>query len=123
MENLDAMFNRETQSGTRDKLPTLRQFLKSKGNRKIPRSFLVTVIWKPGEWDNFTLETESFRLRVNKGDEMYPLLDEFTADPKTADVPVAITICDRQKGTWMFIPSEEEGAWSEIGSNGLKWMA
>ena len=63
-------------SDEREKLPTLRNFLKSNGKRKLPSVFPVTIVWLPSKYPNFVFETERFRAIVYKGNPLYESLSE-----------------------------------------------
>jgi hypothetical protein len=115
------VFDKPSTTTKSGKTPTLNQFLRKLGKKKMPDKNLVFLIWTPGEFDNFTLETELFRVIIRRGHELYHALDDFTSDPETANVPLAITVTDRAKGEFSIVGSEEQGAWTEVGANGYKW--
>lgn len=58
-------------STEREKLPTLREFLKHRGKRKIASVYPVYVVWRPGKYPNIVFETDSFRAIIYKGNEVY----------------------------------------------------
>lgn len=69
-------------SGERESVPTLREFLKSNGSKRLAKVYPVMVIWKPSRYPNIVFQTERFRAIVYKGDSAYEAilsrLDELT---------------------------------------------
>ena len=63
-------------TGERKKLPTLRMFLKSNGDRKLPQIFPVFTVWKPSQYGTIVFETERFRAIVYEGDSVYEQLSQ-----------------------------------------------
>jgi hypothetical protein len=105
----------EEYSAKQEKKPTLRQYLKElpKDVRDIKST--VRVIWLPGRWDNYTLETDDFRIIVNQRSKLYAALrnrvDDFTKGSETLDVHVTdratisyrISTNPEESGEWFFI--------------------
>lgn len=55
----------------REKLPTLREFLKSRGKRKIAEVYPIYTVWRPGKYPTVVFETDSFRAIVYGGNSLY----------------------------------------------------
>lgn len=63
-------------SDEREKLPTLRQWLKERGKRKIAQVYPVMLIWLPTKYPNIVFETDSFRAILYSGNPAYkPVCD------------------------------------------------
>lgn len=114
------LFEYREEPNTSEKLPTLKQYLKQVGKRKIKAQFFVTLIWKPGQWDNFTLQTEDFRYRVGKTSGLYGLLLQHLDELVDNEQAIAITISEDRK-TIGIVPMKERGNWVPIGENGLRF--
>jgi hypothetical protein len=110
-------------SGKEDKLPTLRQYLKELPKDVKDIASTVRVIWLPGQWNNYTLQCEHFRVIVNPKHNLYSSLranlDEFTKGTRTLDVFVT----DRAKVSYrLSINDSKTGEWFYIGgTSGLKF--
>lgn len=113
----------EDYSAREEKLPTLRQYLKELPKDDTDIKSTVRLIWLPGQWDNYTLECENFRVVVNPKHSLYHQLlrnvDDFTKGARTLDVHVT----DRAKVSYrLSVNQEVEGEWFFIGgSAGLKF--
>lgn len=118
------MFTQNPQSAkTKVELPTWLQFLKASGKKSLPKRFLVSLIWKPGKWDNFTLQTEKFRLRIPADNAYFKELQANLETLCDKDIALFIAISDRDEGTYTLETKEDEpGHWDFIGENGVKWQ-
>lgn len=104
-----------------EKLPTLRQYLKTVGKKKIPDSFPVFLIWLPGKFENYTFQTERFRAQVPKGTPLYGLITHLLSECEINEKTFAISIVDREAATFKIVPCNEQGVWEYIGESGLKF--
>jgi hypothetical protein len=115
----------EDYSGKQEKKPTVRQYLKELPKDVENIKSTVRVIWTPGQWDNYTLECDHFRVIVNRNHKLYRALrdnlDAFTKGSETLDV----LITDRKSVTYRLTKnSEERGEWFFIGGDsGLKFTS
>ena len=116
-------FGKTTTTSSTERKPTLNQWLRKLGKTKMAQQYLVMLIWTPGEFDNFTLETEKFRVILRNGHELYSALDAFTSDSATAEQGLAIVVDERRDGKFSIVESDEPGGWEEVGANGQKWKA
>jgi len=104
-----------------EKLPTLLQYLKSVGKKKIPDRFIVMLIWKPGNFPNYTLQTEKFRAQIQKDTELYKILPTLITHCISEETTFALEIVDRDKGAIKLHPSTEKGFWKDVGTTGLRF--
>lgn len=109
-------------SSTYKRKPTFAQFLKSLGKRKLRKQYLVLLVWVPGTWDNYTLETECFRLRITSTHPLYEQLKEGFEHLTLGEHTLAIQVTDRTRGNFKVIEATEEGSWQLIGDNGFKFL-
>lgn len=111
----------DTSNAVPEKKPTLRQFLKLVGQKKLPKIFPVFVIWTPGAFNSFTIETEKFRILVPSGNAVYNQLQAEIEELTLSDSTIAIEILDRKKNSWTFAECKEPGSWTELGSSGYRF--
>jgi hypothetical protein len=115
----------EDYSAKDEKLPTIRQYLKELPSDAQDIKSTVRIIWLPGRWDNFTLQTDHFRVVVSRQHKLYSQLrdnvDDFTKGTHTLD----LLITDRAKVSYrLSLNNEERGEWFFIGGDaGLKFTA
>lgn len=123
MNDLSALFPPvEAESTSFPKLPTFRQWLKAQGKKKIPQAVLCNLIWTPGKWQNFTLETERFRLRIAEDNPYFAYLKTGIATLSDNDYALFVHPVDRDKGTFtLSAKADEPGVWQPVGENGWKW--
>jgi hypothetical protein len=113
----------EDYSAKEEKLPTIRQFLKELPKDAENIKSTVRLVWLPGQWDNYTLQCDDFRVVVNRKHKLYGQLraniDAFTKGTQTLDV----VITDRKSVSYRLnINPEETGEWFFIGGDaGLKF--
>jgi hypothetical protein len=108
-----------------EKLPTIRQYLKELPNDAKDIKSTVRLVWLPGQWNNFTLETDHFRVIVNPKHKLYgQLRDNFDAFSKGTET-LDVVVIDRKSVSYRLnINSEERGEWFFIGgSSGLKFTS
>ena len=107
------------------KKPTLRQYLKELPKDVKDVKSAVHLVWLPGQWDNYTLQTEDFRVIVSRDHKLYrhlrDNLDAFTKGTQTLDVVVT----DRAKVSFrLSVNDEKRGEWFFVGGDaGLKFEA
>lgn len=115
----------EDYNAKEDKLPTIRQYLKELPKDVTDIKSTVHLIWLPGQWDNYTLQCDDFRVIVSRKHKLYNHLrtnvDEFTKGTRTLDVIVT----DRAKVSYRLRVNEEKsGEWFFVGgSAGLKFTS
>lgn len=107
----------------KEKAPTLRQYLKELPKDAKDIKSTVRLIWLPGRWENYTLQTDDFRVIVSRGHKLFNSLrdnlDAFTKGTETLDVIVT----DRAKISFrLSVNDEERGEWFFVGGDaGLKF--
>lgn len=116
------IFGIETKDAKPDKLPTIAQFIRRNKRPKTNVKSVVQLCWIPGKFDNFTLQTERFRVIISKKHAFYTGLSEFFANSETAETPIAVEITDWDKGAYMLYEPKESGLWQQIGNSGYRWV-
>jgi hypothetical protein len=105
------------------KKPTWKQFVKENPNEEYPVYSRIEVVWFPGQWDNYSLECERFRISISAQHPVYPVLEQrIVATLTDADTALLIRIDDRN-GTLGFSESNVYGRYSRIGNAGFKFEA
>ena len=102
-------------------LPSFSQFLKTTPLEDKEFRKFIRVIWFPNKFPNFTVDTESFRLRIPLTDDnTIEITDEFESAIKGQKV-LCVVFNPSEKGQWTIEELEgETGDWEELGSNGFK---
>lgn len=77
-------------SDERESLPTLRQWLKSIGKRKVAELHPVIKVWKPGKYKSIVFETERFRAILYDGNVLYNQVAERLDEMCGGDYGLAI---------------------------------
>lgn len=120
--NVD-MFSQPVDASSKEKKLTYLQFIKSAKKAELKKDYQVSIVWVPGEWDNFTLETEFFRLRVPKTSPMYSALKEFVGDSATVHIEMRIQPVEGNPKEYFINPYPgSKGAWTELSDLGYKWQ-
>lgn len=60
----------------REPKPTLRQWVKSLGKRKMAQCYPVLKVWKPGKFQSIVFETDGFRAILYDGNVLFKSLSE-----------------------------------------------
>jgi len=120
--SFDGLFNTEAKDVKPEKLPTLAQFLKRNRQQKRLLTQKVLLIWLPGKFNNFTLQTEHCRVIVSPKHPLYGHLRAFdTAGNESNEIGFNLEITDWSEGSYMLIPHGRNGSWSELGKSGIVW--
>lgn len=107
--------------GSDDKLPTVAQWMKSTSKDHWGAPKIVKMIWIPNLFDNYSLDTEYFRVRIGPNHGFFSVLEE-TLDTWVEDRSV-LTVClsDDKKPALIFdILVNERADWSPLGDYGWK---
>lgn len=105
----------------RQSVPTLRQYLKGLGNKKLASSHVVQVIWKPGKFSNYTFETERFRVRVKCDSQLGEALEGIFEELEASQPCLAITDIDRNAATFSITTLDNERVrWTPLGDSGYR---
>lgn len=103
------------------KLPTFMQWCKGASIAEARPLRFVKKVWVPGKFDNFTLETEVFRLRVSPSSELYQALTNHLQEFESTDAALAIEVLDTASYRFKIKLVENENArWEALGANGYE---
>lgn len=117
----ESLFDVSGKEPPKPKAPTLRQFLKEKTDDKYPIISPVMLIWFPGQWDNYSIETREFRCSIGAGHPLYKLLDrDVIAITTGSDTGIALSVEDAD-GTIRFCETTNFGKWERIGNAGVRF--
>lgn len=116
------LFGVEARDAKPEKLPTISQYLKRTKEPKSKPLSLVTLVWLPGKFDNFTLNTNLYRVIISPKHPFYGLLRDFFADSSTAETPIAIRITDWKLGSYQLEEPKSVGMWQELSTSGYRWV-
>lgn len=118
----NTIFGVEAKDVKPDKLPTIGQFVKRTKQDDYDSDGVVEIIWRPGKFRNFTLQTDAFRVIVSDKHPFYGGLSQlFGLDEPTSGC-IGIEIVDWQKGSYMLIEPIDAGHWETIGQSGYRWV-
>ena len=82
---------------------------------------MVTLIWLPGKFSNFTFETERFRVRVKTDSELGTALEGIIEQLINAEPALAISDIDRASGSFSITTLDtEQVRWIPLGSSGYR---
>lgn len=98
-----------------EKLPTIRQFIKStkKPNKSV--RYPVETIWVPGEWTNYSLITNRFRVAIRETNNLFEPLGKFIASEAFKRSSIAVRIEDWENYEFtLTLESEGIGTWRSI---------
>lgn len=115
------LFGVEAKDAKPDKVPTIAQFVKRTKKPKANVKCIVEVVWLPGKFNNFTLQTARFRVIITPKHVFYNPLREFFANSETAETPIGVEISDWNSGSYMLYEPANKGLWQELGSAGYRW--
>ena len=106
------------------KVPTYNQFLKRVGRENATGLYLVNLIWLPGQFDNFTLQTDEFRLIVRSGTKLYAALSNRLDEWSKGNASMSIDIPEGGNGMYRFVETQDAGEWFFVGDgSGLRYTA
>ncbi len=115
------LFDVEGKEPPKVKAPTLQQYLKENPNAEYPIYSRVNVVWFPGQWDNYSLECESFRVSIGVNHPIYAVLEQRAVATFT-DTESALLICVKDdEGTIGFSESTVFGKYKALGNVGYRF--
>jgi len=117
----ESLFDVSGKEPPKPKAPTLRQFLKENKDAKYPIVSSIDIIWFPGQWDNYSIETGKFRCSIGANHPLYKLLDRDVITITTgSDTGIALSVED-EDGTIRFCETTNYGKWERIGNAGVRF--
>lgn len=117
------LFGVETKDVKPEKLPTIAQFVRRTKEPQSKPIHKVELVWLPGKFNNFTLQTQHYRVVISSQHPFYGLLRDFFADQDTAETPIGIRITDWSHGSYMLEkPDRTLGMWQELSTSGYRWV-
>jgi hypothetical protein len=95
-------------SDERESLPTLRQWIKSIGKRKMAELHPVIKVWKPTKYKSICFETERFRAILYDGNVLYNQVAERLDDLCTSGNGLAIAPNRDKPGSFKIVGLDNE---------------
>lgn len=119
---MNMTFSRASSEDGGVKLPTLKQFLKTIPKKdKLPELYIVTKIWYPNQYPNFSLETERFIVRVNENSQLGTELLQLWEQIEDEEWCLGIKVVNRSFGEFELVNHETERCtWEDLGRYGRK---
>lgn len=114
-EQSNPLFGVRFEQGEQRKKPTILQFVKTLPKDIEQFTSTVELIWLPGNFNNYTLECEHFRVSISATHPLFGVISEnidaLTQSPSTLDCciesknPLSYVLVENTttKGTWHFI--------------------
>jgi len=105
----------------KQKKPTLLQYLKETKDVKFPFVSRIELIWLPGTWANYTLETPEFRCAITDRNPLFDILEgPAWGSILTSESAILLHVLD-DTGAIELLESNLYGVYKPIGSFGLKF--
>lgn len=107
--------------GQSDSLPTVNQWIKTVSKECAEATRIVKLIWTPNMYENYSLDTEAFRLRVSPNHFLFQILEDNLEDWVNADTVLALEI-EKLKipKVTLITLDDEQCEWDVLGENGFK---
>ena len=116
-----SLFEMSGKEPPKEKLPTLFEFLKQNNELKYPFHSPLRIIWFPGTWNNYSLESNRFRVSIETNHPLYSAIDAgIVRLLEETDTALLIELMDGQ-GTIGIRESNLYGRYSRIGNAGYKF--
>lgn len=116
------MFDIEYAPSKPEKLPTLKQWLKALPKKYTNRHFHVTIVWVPGNFDNYTLVTSKFRIIVTPRDALFQPLKDYFDNESNHSQAIGIEITSDQEATYKIFKGQHNGKYETFYGNNWKWI-
>lgn len=118
----DSLFDTVYEEPPKDKKPTVLQYIKSTKDIEYPLLQRIELVWFPGKFDNYTLETPLFRCQVSSRNPLYTLLEKIGFKVfKESESAILVSIVDERAGIQL-AESNVYGKYFDIGNIGLKFQ-
>lgn len=107
--------------GQSDALPTVNQWIKTVSKECAEATRLIKLIWTPNMYENYSLDTEAFRLRVPANHFLFQVLKDNLEDWINTDVVLALEIEKLKIPKVSLITLDNEQCdWDPLGEYGWK---
>lgn len=121
-----SLLNQEYTNFENERTPTLRQYVKSKKGKSIPKKFMIVKIWVPNKYPSYSIETEHFRASIGKDTPIGVALKNSWSEVTDSEKSMCISVArdgDKVKSL-SFSQGSNNGYWRDIGSDqllGIEW--
>jgi len=105
----------------KEKKPTLAQYIKENPNLVYPIYSRIDIIWFPGQWDNYSLECECFRISISNKHPIFEILDKQVVKLLTERDSSLLVIVEDSERTIGIRESNFYGIYKPIGNVGYKF--
>lgn len=120
-EYLDNIIGVETKDVKPPKLPTIAQFVKQTKKPSSNPSLVIEIIWIPGKFDNYTLQTGKFRAIITPNHPFYKALGDIFRDQGIHAPPLKLRITDWETASYMLEESKgDKRVYKPMGNYGFK---
>lgn len=104
-----------------DKLPSVRQWMTTVSKEALEPVRIIKLIWLPNLYDNYSLDTEAFRLRIAPNQQLFQVLEDNLDEWLETGAVLGLQIegSKRPKITLMTLDGEE-CEWDPLGEHGFK---
>lgn len=115
-------FSKSTSESDFEKLPTLTQYLKKVPKKQeLPDLYIVTKIWYPNNYPNFSLETEQFMVRVKEDTQLGTELLQYWDQMEEEEWCLALRVTNRSFAEFELVNHETERCtWEDLGKFGRR---
>lgn len=104
-----------------DSLPTAKQWLTTATLEMLPVLKPVKLIWLPNKFLSYTVETESFRIRLSEEHMLYPIFETYLESWIEEGAVLALSFTtDRKPQLQLETMDSETCTWEELGKQGFK---
>ena len=104
----------------RPSVPTLKQWLKVIGKGNIAQRHIVTTVWMPNQFPNYTFVTEYYKVRISENNPVYNELRALIDKWQLEHFPIAIAVDAARDGGFDIVEAEGENvSWKAIGDTGF----
>lgn len=120
-KSLPNIFGVETNDVKPPKLPTIAQYVKQNKEPKSKPLDTIQIVWIPGKFDNFTLQTGKYRIIITPNHPFYKSLGDIFRDEGIHAPVMATRITDWKLASYMLEESKGDNRmYKPIGTMGYK---
>jgi hypothetical protein len=117
------LFEVSGKDAPREKKPTLFQFIKETSDITYPYFAGIEIIWLPGKWDNFSIETSTYRASIAPSHGLYEVIDRSIVRILTDTDTKLLLAIENDSGELRFAESNVYGKYERIGNTGFRFVA